>query len=51
MMTIGPVIEKQQKIVNDCVEKKLVYQSYNQVFGKNQITIPNRFHLQIWMMI
>ena len=23
MMTIGPVIEKQQKIVNDCVEKKL----------------------------
>jgi hypothetical protein len=24
MTTIGPVIEKQQKIVNDCVEKKLV---------------------------
>ena len=23
MMTIGPVIEKQQKIINDCVEKKL----------------------------
>lgn len=23
MKTIGPVIEKQQKIVNDCVEKKL----------------------------
>jgi len=23
MMSIGPVIEKQQKIVNDCVEKKL----------------------------
>jgi hypothetical protein len=23
MITIGPVIEKQQKIVNDCVEKKL----------------------------
>lgn len=23
MQTIGPVIEKQQKIVNDCVEKKL----------------------------
>lgn len=23
MMTIGPVIEKQQKIVNECVEKKL----------------------------
>ena len=23
MMTIGPVIEKQQKIVNDCVEKKI----------------------------
>jgi hypothetical protein len=23
MVTIGPVIEKQQKIVNDCVEKKL----------------------------
>ena len=23
MTTIGPVIEKQQKIVNDCVEKKL----------------------------
>ncbi len=23
MTTIGPVIEKQQKIVNDCVDKKL----------------------------
>jgi lipopolysaccharide export LptBFGC system permease protein LptF len=23
MKTIGPVIEKQQKIVNDCVEKKI----------------------------
>jgi len=23
MLTIGPVIEKQQKIVNDCVEKKI----------------------------
>lgn len=23
MMTLGPVIEKQQKIVNDCVEKKI----------------------------
>jgi hypothetical protein len=23
MVTIGPVIEKQQKIVNDCVEKKI----------------------------
>ncbi len=23
MTTIGPVIEKQQKIINDCVEKKL----------------------------
>ena len=23
MQTIGPVIEKQQKIVNDCVEKKI----------------------------
>jgi hypothetical protein len=23
MTSIGPVIEKQQKIVNDCVEKKL----------------------------
>jgi hypothetical protein len=23
MVTIGPVIEKQQKIINDCVEKKI----------------------------
>ena len=23
MMSIGPVIEKQQKIINDCVEKKI----------------------------
>ena len=23
LMTIGPVIEKQQKIVNECVEKKI----------------------------
>ena len=23
MLTIGPVIEKQQKIINDCVEKKI----------------------------
>ena len=23
MTTIGPVIEKQQKIINDCVEKKI----------------------------
>jgi len=47
MTTIGPVIEKQQKIVNDCVEKKLVYQNYNPVFGKNQTTIQNHFHLLI----
>jgi len=47
MITIGPVIEKQQKIVNDCVEKKLVCRNYNQVFGKNLIIIPNHFHWRI----
>ena len=29
MMTIGPVIEKQQKIVNECVEKKISLSNNN----------------------
>ena len=40
MQTIGPVIEKQQKIINDCVEKKLslsklqssIWEKYRNIF-------------------
>jgi methionine salvage enolase-phosphatase E1 len=36
MTTIGPVIEKQQKIVNDCVEKKLsLSKLQSSIWGKN----------------
>ena len=36
MVTIGPVIEKQQKIVNDCVEKKLTLSKLQaQMWQKN----------------
>jgi hypothetical protein len=50
MQTIGPVIEKQQKIVNDCVEKKLSYQNYNLLFGKKQIIKLKVSHYLIWTM-
>jgi hypothetical protein len=37
MTTIGPVIEKQQKIVNDCVEKKLSLSKLQaQIWQKSQ---------------
>ena len=34
MITIGPVIEKQQKIVNDCVEKKISLSTRKESFRK-----------------
>ena len=37
MQTIGPVIEKQQKIINDCVEKKLSLSKLQaQIWQKSQ---------------
>ena len=44
MITIGPVIEKQQKIVNDCVEKKISLSKLQSSIWENLIIIPNHFH-------
>ena len=37
MTTIGPVIEKQQKIVNDCVEKKISLSKLQSSIWENTI--------------
>jgi len=44
MTLIGPVIEKQQKIINDSLRKNYRYQNYKHKFGKNQ-PIKNRTSL------
>lgn len=42
MITIGPVIEKQQKIVNDCVDKKLALSKLQStIWQKNSSTEEN----------
>ena len=46
MMTIGPVIEKQQKIINDCVEKKLSLSKLQaQIWQKSQEKQDDNFTL------
>lgn len=42
MVTIGPVIEKQQKIINECVEKKLsLSKLQSTIWQKNSSTEEN----------
>ena len=46
MTLIGPVIEKQQKIVNDCVEKKLTLSKLqSSIWEKTNITNNESFSL------
>ena len=46
MTTIGPVIEKQQKIINDCVEKKLSLSKLQaQIWQKSQEKQEDNFTL------
>jgi len=46
MMTIGPVIEKQQKIVNDCVEKKIsLSKLQSSIWEKSNSNIEESFSL------
>ena len=47
MTTIGPVIEKQQKIVNDCVEKKLSLSKLQSSIWENQTAMLNLLLYQI----
>jgi hypothetical protein len=46
MTLIGPVIEKQQKIINDCVEKKLSLSKLQaQIWQKSQEKQEDNFTL------
>jgi hypothetical protein len=45
MMTIGPVIEKQQKIINDCVEKKLSLSKLQSTIWEKQNSSGDSFSL------
>ena len=46
MQTIGPVIEKQQKIINDCVDKKLSLSKLQaQIWQKSQEKQDDNFTL------
>lgn len=46
MTTIGPVIEKQQKIVNDCVDKKLgLSKLQSSIWEKSNINKEESFSL------
>jgi hypothetical protein len=46
MTLIGPVIEKQQKIINDCVEKKLSLSKLQaQIWQKSQEKQDDNFTL------
>lgn len=46
MTLIGPVIEKQQKIINDCVEKKLsLSKLQSQIWQKSQSKEEDNFTL------
>ena len=46
MTLIGPVIEKQQKIINDCVEKKLSLSKLQaQIWQKSQDKQEDNFNL------
>jgi len=45
MTTIGPVIEKQQKIVNDCVEKKLSLSKLQSTIWEKSNTSNESFKL------
>lgn len=43
MVTIGPVIEKQQKIVNDCVDKKLALSKLQSTIWQKSATSEENF--------
>jgi methionine salvage enolase-phosphatase E1 len=46
MTTIGPVIEKQQKIVNDCVEKKIsLSKLQSSIWEKSNNNVSESFSL------
>jgi methionine salvage enolase-phosphatase E1 len=45
MTTIGPVIEKQQKIVNDCVEKKISLSKLQSGIWEKSNNNPESFSL------
>ena len=45
MQTIGPVIEKQQKIVNDCVEKKISLSKLQSAIWEKQNSSSESFSL------
>lgn len=45
MQTIGPVIEKQQKIINDCVEKKLSLSKLQSSIWEKSNSQPESFSL------
>ena len=46
MTTIGPVIEKQQKIVNDCVEKKIsLSKLQSSIWEKSNLNSEESFSL------
>jgi hypothetical protein len=47
MTLIGPVIEKQQKIINDCVEKKLALSKLQSSIWEKTTTRKNLFLFQI----
>lgn len=43
MVTIGPVIEKQQKIVNDCVDKKLALSKLQSTIWQKNASVEENF--------
>lgn len=45
MQTIGPVIEKQQKIINDCVEKKLTLSKLQSTIWEKSMGSQESFSL------
>jgi hypothetical protein len=45
MTLIGPVIEKQQKIINDCVEKKLQLSKLQSSIWEKQSSQDNDFDI------
>ena len=51
MTLIGPVIEKQQKIITTVSRKNCLFQNYNRVYGRNRIPILKVFQsrILIWM--
>ena len=51
MTLIGPVIEKQQKIINDCVEKKLTLSKLQSNIWEKEVIKKTVLILHQWMMM